>query len=64
LGVRRSASEPVTSPIRPLADRLRIALIGVLSQVEVVFDADEPRIHYFFDAPQFFRKQAIMRIET
>jgi hypothetical protein len=35
-----------------------------LSQVEVVFDADEPRIHYFFDAPQFFRKQAIMRIET
>jgi hypothetical protein len=32
--------------------------------VEVVFDADEPRIHYFFDAPQFFRKQAIMRIET
>jgi hypothetical protein len=32
--------------------------------VKVVFDSDEPRIHYFLDAPQFFRKQAIMRIET
>jgi hypothetical protein len=40
------------------------ALTRLLSKVEVVFDSDEPRIHYFLDAPQFFRKQAIMRIET
>jgi hypothetical protein len=35
-----------------------------LSQVEVVFDSGEPRIHDFFDPPQFFRKQAILGVET
>jgi len=37
---------------------------GFLSQVEVVFDSDEPRIHYFLDAPQFFRKQVFLSIEA
>jgi hypothetical protein len=32
--------------------------------MEVVFDSDEPRIHYFLDAPQSFRKQAIVGIEA
>jgi hypothetical protein len=32
--------------------------------VKVVFDSGEPRIHDFFDAPQFFREQAILGVET
>jgi hypothetical protein len=35
----------------------------ILTKVKLLFNAGQTRIHYLFDAPELFCKQAIMLIE-